>query len=147
MAQNTSVALPASSVKNFIGQSTYCISGSFQATDLSATVTNADRIKLCSLGANVKVIGCSVRLTGTSGVTAIAHLQLTEPTGNNIFLTPTSGVQASPSVAFSAVMTMPHSPITSATATRDLEIVCVSGTISATNGLVWYWDAEITKNP
>lgn len=144
MAQITTVG--KASAINFVGAFGYVV-GSFQATDLAATVTNGDRIKLCTIPANCKVIGASLRLTGTSAVTAIAHMQVVGPTGDAIALTPTSGAPAAPSIALATVMTLPHSPITSVTGTRDLEIVCATGTLSATNGLVWYWEADLARFP
>lgn len=146
MAQITTAMLLARNTKQYVGALT-TINHSFSPTVISATVTNADRILIATLPANAKIIGASMRLTGTSAATAIASLQITEPTGNAIVLTPTSGAPAAPSIALEAMMTKPHSPITSVTATRDLEIVCSTGTISVTNGMVWYVDCTYSFYP
>lgn len=143
MAQITTAALIAANVKNFIGNFGY-VQGSFSPTVIAATVTNTDRILLATLPANAKIIGASLRLTGTSAVTAIAGLQVVEPTGNVIFLSVST---LTPSVAIGVVMTQPHSPITSTTATRDLEIVCATGSISVTNGLLWVWECDYARFP
>lgn len=145
MAQISTVALAAANTKAFTGQVGY-LCGQFDATTIAATVTNADRIKLCTIPANYRIVGASIRLVGTSAVTAIAHLQTTEPTGNTIPLTPTSGAPAAPSIALNSVMTQAHSPVT-CTGSRDLEIVCATGSISVTNGLTWYWDVDLQRFP
>ncbi len=146
MAQITTAALAARDVKNYVGSIT-SVSHSFSPTVIAATVTNADRVLVMTLPANSKIIGASLKLTGTSAVTAIAHLQVIEPTGNAIFLTPTSGAPAAPSVALATLMTQPHLPITSVTTTRDVEIVCATGSLSVTNGLLWYIDVQYAFYP
>lgn len=129
MAQNTSVALAAADVKQFVGSITPIYS-KFDVTNLSAAITNADRIKICTLPANARIVGASWRVTGNNATTAIAHLQIVEPTGNAIFLTPTTGAPAAPSIALATILSIPHSPITSVTGTRDLEIVVATGSIA-----------------
>jgi len=146
MAQITTAALQPRDTKVFVGGITP-INHSFSPTVISATVTNGDRILIATLPANSKIIGGSMRLTGTSGATAIAHLQVVGPTGDAISLSPTTGAPAAPSVALSTLMTLPHSPVSSVTGTRSLEIVCVSGSISVTNGMVWYVDAQYQYYP
>lgn len=149
MAQITTAMLQARDVKQYTGAITP-ISMQFSPTVIAATVTNADRILIATLPANAKIIGASLKMIGTSGVTAIAHLQTTEPTGNSIPLTPTSGAPAAPSVALATLMTQPHLPTTGAlstTGTRDLEIVCATGSLSVTNGLLWYVDVQYAFIP
>lgn len=146
MAQITTAMMLARDVKQYVNSIT-SVSHSFSPTVIAATVTNGDRILLMTLPANAKVVGAALKLTGTSAATAIAHLQLIEPTSNAIFLTPTSGAAAAPSVAFATIMSQPHLPLTSVTGTRDLEIVVASGTISVTNGMVWYADVQYAFTP
>lgn len=143
MAQITTVAMLARDIKNMTNSFT-SLSMSFSPTLIAATVTNADRILIATLPANAKIVGATVKLTGTSGVTALAALQVVEPTGNVVFLSATT---LTPSVAISVVMTQGHVPITSVTATRDLEIVCATGSISVTNGLLWYVDCQYAFYP
>lgn len=140
MAQISGAGVTTSDIKVATGNSISSVIRTFSPTVIAATVTNLDRILLATLPANSRIIGCSVRIIGTSGLTSITHLQTTEPTGNNIFLTPTSGAQASPSVALMATMSAQHLGITtgllSTTGTRDLELVVATGSFSVTNGLI-----------
>lgn len=128
MAQITTIALAARDVKQYVGAFTN-VSAIFNPTALAAAVTNGDRIKLFSLPANAKIVGAQIRLTGTSAITGIVNLRVLEPTSNSIELTATT---STPSVAFAAVMNNPHSPITSTTGTRDIELVVQTGTFSNT---------------
>ena len=146
MALITSACMLPRDVKQYVGALT-SLSHSFSPTVISATVTNGDRILIAELPANAKIVGGALKLTGTSAATAIAHLQVVEPTGNAIFLSPTSGAPAAPSIALATLLTQPHLPITSVTGTRTLEIVVASGTISITNGMVWYVDAVYAYTP
>lgn len=150
MAQITTVALAPRDVKQYVNSFTN-VSMTFSPTQLTATVTNLDRILIATLPSNAKIIGAQVRVIGTSGLTSITHLQTTEPTGNTIFLTPTSGASAAPSIALVALMNSPHSHATlgtlSTTGTRDLELVVATGSFSATNGLVVVVDAQYAFYP
>ena len=146
MAQITTAALATRDTKQMVGSFTN-VSHSFSPTVISATVTNADRVLIMTLPANSKIVGGSLKLTGTSAATAIAHLQVLEPTSNTISLTPTSGAAAAPSIALTTLMTLPHLPITSVTGTRDVELVCATGTLSITNGLLWYVDIQYAPHP
>lgn len=149
MAQITTVALQSRDVKQYVGAVTP-LNLAFSPTLIAATVTNGDRILIATLPANAKIVGCSLKLTGTSGLTAIAHLQTTEPTANNIFLTPTSGAAAAPSIALATMMTLPHENTLASlntTGTRDLELVCATGSLSITNGLLWYISAQYAFFP
>lgn len=146
MALITSVCLLPRDTKQYVGAIT-AISHSFSPTGISATVTNGDRVLIAELPANAKIIGGALKLTGTSGATAIAHLQVVEPTGNAIFLSPTSGAAAAPSIALATLLTQPHLPISSVTGTRTLEIVVASGSLSVTNGLMWYVDVQYAFTP
>lgn len=143
MAQITTVALAARDVKQYTGAVTD-VKMSFSATQLAANVTNADRVKICSLPANAHIIGASMRVVGTSAVTGILNLQVMEPTGNAIILTG----NLAPSIAANVMMTVPHSPITSVTGTRDLEIVVTTGGLGSTvSGNIWYVDCQYAYNP
>lgn len=125
MAQITTVALASRDVKQMVGGITPIVM-QFDITNLSANVTNGDRIKIAKLPANAMVVGGAIRITGTPAITGLAQLQTMEPTGNAILLTSTLAT----SVAGSIMMSTPHSPITSTSGTRDLEIVLTSGSLS-----------------
>lgn len=145
MAQITTVQLQDRDVKSYVGGITP-VNGSFSVTALAAVVTNGDRIKLCTLPANGQIIGAQIRLTGTSGITGIVNLRVLEPTSNSIELTSTSA--GTPSVAFVGVLSNPHSPITSTTATRDLELVVQTGTFTNTTAsAVFYWSVQYAFFP
>lgn len=144
MAQITTVALASRDVKQYVGAITN-VSGYFDPTNLAASVTNGDRIKIASLPANSQIIGSAIRLTGTTGITGLVNLQVVEPTSNTIALTVTT---STPSIAFVALMNNMHTPITSVTATRDLELVVSSGTFSATTaGSRLYFNCQYAFYP
>ena len=152
MAQITTIATAAADVKVNSGPgaiSHFC--KAFSPTTLSATVTNGDAVVVATLPANSKIIGGAWRVIGTSAVTGIVHLQTTEPTGNTIPLTPTSGAPASPSVALVTAMTLPHHGVSTgvltATSTRTLDIAVASGTLSVTNGLIYVVDCYFIPYP
>lgn len=146
MAQITTAAIASRDLKVYVGAITPFYY-SFSPTVIAATVTNGDRILIATLPANSRIVGGALRITGTSAATAIVSLQVVEPTSNVIVLSPTSGAASAPSVAFATLTTAPHSPITSVTGTRDLEIVCSTGTISVTNGLLWIVEAQFAFYP
>ena len=147
MAQITTVALATRDTKNYVGSFTR-VAHSFYATQLSANVTNGDRILIMTLPANSAIVGGSLRVTGTTGVTAIAHLQTLEPTSNNIALSPTSGAAAAPSIALNTLLTQAHSPITSVTGTRDVEYNIATGSFSSTvASIIVYVDIEYAFHP
>ena len=150
MAQITTAMLLARDVKQYTNSITN-IFNTFSPTVISATVTNGDRVLIATLPANAKIVGASIQLLGTSAVTGIVHLQTTEPTGNTIALTPTSGAPAAPSVALATMMTQPHvgrvTGTLSVTGTRDLELVVASGSLSVTNGLIWSVECQYAFFP
>lgn len=128
MAQITTVMLAASNQKTYVGSVTP-LYHSFYVTQLSAAVTNGDRILIASLPANARIIGCSIRQDTAQSTTGIMYLRSLEPTSNAIALTPTT---MDTSTASSNVMNRQHGPITSVTGTRDLEIDVTTGSIGAT---------------
>lgn len=143
MAQITTVALATRDVKNMVGAIT-SITHSFDATNLAAVVTNGDRVKICTLPANAKIVGCAMRVVGTSAITGVLNLQVMEPTSNAIILTG----DLAPSIAASIMMSKPHSPITSVTGTRDLEIVVTTGSMgNSVAGNKWYVEAQYAFYP
>ncbi len=129
MTVNTTVAIADRDLKQFVGGITP-VNISINVSDItSGAITNGDQLKLCTLPANAKVIGLQARLTGTSGITGLAEFRILEPTANTISLSATT---LAPSVAFVALLTQPHTPITSTTGTRDLQLACSSGSFSTT---------------
>lgn len=144
MALITSVMLAAANQKNYVGSITP-LYHSFDVTNLAAAVTNADRILIATLPANARVIGGSIRVVGNNATTAICYLAVIEPTSNVITLGPTT---IAPSVATSAVINQPHSPITSVTDTRNLVIDVTTGSIAnSTAGCKFIVTADLAFHP
>lgn len=128
MALITSAAIADNSLKQFVGGITP-IYQVITLANLPAVVTNGDRIQIANLPANAHVSDLKARVVGASGVTSLCQFQITEPTGNSISLSATT---LAPSTALVALLTTPHSPITSVTGTRSLELNVISGTFSVT---------------
>lgn len=128
MATITTVMLQAVNQKEYVGAITP-LYHSFDVTNLAAAVTNGDRILIATLPANARIIGASIRQTTAQSTTGIQYLSVVEPTGNIIALSSTT-MEAS--LAGKAVMSQPHSPIISVTATRSINIEVTTGSIGAT---------------